>query len=48
MELAQKNCGTCVVADKEKIKREEGRTIGAMKEIAGWLDLPGLTACGSV
>lgn len=35
-------CGTCVVADKEKIKREEGRTIGAMKEIAGWLDLPGL------
>ena len=42
MELAQKNAELVLSQDKEKIKREEGRTIGAMKEIAGWLDLPGL------
>ena len=42
VELAQKNAELVLSQDKEKIKREEGRTIGAMKEIAGWLDLPGL------
>lgn len=41
-ELQQKNAELVLSQDKEKIKREEGRTIGAMKEIAGWLDLPGL------
>ena len=29
--------------DKERIKKEEGRTIGAMKEIAGWLNLSGIS-----
>ena len=33
-----KNTGR-VIQDREKLKREEGRTIGAMKEIASWLDL---------
>ena len=42
VELAQKNAELVLSEDKEKIKGEEGRTIGAMKEIAGWLDLPGL------
>ena len=42
VELAQKNAELVLSQDKEKIKREEGKTIGAMKEIAGWLDLPGL------
>ena len=42
VELAEKNAKMVLSQDKEKIKREEGRTIGAMKEIAGWLDLPGL------
>ena len=42
VELAQKNAELVLSQDKEKIKREEGRTIGAMKEIAGWLDLSGL------
>ncbi len=29
--------------DKEKIKREERRTIGAVKEVGQWLDLPGIS-----
>ncbi len=40
VELASKNARMVLSQDKEKIKREEGRTIGAMKEIAGLLDLP--------
>lgn len=40
VELAAKNAGLVLSQDREKIKREEGRTIGAAKEIAGWLDLP--------
>ena len=40
VELATKNARLVLSQDKEKLKREEGRTIGAMKEIAGWLDLP--------
>ncbi len=39
MELAAKNAHLVLSQDKEKIKREEGRTIGAMKEIAGWLQM---------
>ena len=39
VELAAKNAAMVLSQDKEKIKREEGRTIGAMKEIAGWLEL---------
>ena len=43
VELAAKNAQLTLSQDKEKIKREEGRTIGAMKEIAGWLRLEGLS-----
>ena len=39
MELAAQNAALVLRQDKEKIKREEGRTIGAVKEIAGWLGL---------
>ena len=41
VELAQKNAQMILDQDKEKIKKEEGRTIGAMKEIADLLNLPG-------
>ena len=40
VELAQKNAKRVLDQDKERIRREEGRTIGAMKEIAGLLNLP--------
>lgn len=39
VELAAKNAQMVLSQDREKIKREEGRTIGAMKEIAGLLGL---------
>ena len=39
VELAKKNAALVLSQDKEKIKREEGRTIGAMKEIASLLSL---------
>ena len=39
MELAAQNAKLVLSQDKERIKREEGRTIGAVKEIAGWLGL---------
>ena len=39
VELAQKNAKMVLDQDKERIRREEGRTIGAMKEIAGLLNL---------
>ncbi len=42
VELAKKNAALVLSQDKEKIKREEGRTIGAMKEIASLLGLPGI------
>lgn len=40
VELAQKNAQMVLTQDKERIRREEGRTIGAMKEIARLLGLP--------
>ena len=40
VELAQKNAKMVLDQDKERIRREEGSTIGAMKEIAGLLNLP--------
>ena len=40
VELARQNAAIVLGQDRERLKREEGRTIGAMKEIAGWLDLP--------
>ncbi len=39
VELAKRNAALVLSQDKERIKREEGRTIGAMKEIAALLDL---------
>ncbi len=39
VELAHRNAGMILENSKERIKREEGRTIGAAKEIAGWLGL---------
>lgn len=42
VELAQKNAQLVLAQDKEKLKREEGRTIGAMKEIEKWLDMKNL------
>lgn len=42
VELAAKNAALVLSQDKEKIKREEGRTIGALKEIAALLDMEGL------
>ena len=42
VELASKNAEMVLNQDKEKIKREEGRTIGAVKEIESLLGLKGL------
>ena len=39
VELAEKNARMVLIQDSEKIKREESRTIGAMKEIGNWLGL---------
>ncbi|MBF1040948.1 MAG: excinuclease ABC subunit C, partial [Lachnospiraceae bacterium] len=39
MELASQNASLILSQDKERLKREEGRTIGAVKEIAKLLDL---------
>ena len=40
VELAAENAAMVLRKDSERIKREEGRTIGAVKEIAGWLGMP--------
>ncbi len=40
VELALKNAQMVLDQDKERIKKEEGRTIGAMKEIAELIGLP--------
>ncbi len=40
VELAAQNAKLVLSQDREKLKREEGRTIGAVKEIARLLDLP--------
>ena len=40
VELAYQNAQMVLQRDKERIKREEGRTIGAVKEIAALLGLP--------
>lgn len=42
VELAQKNAELVLSQDREKIKREEGRTIGALKEIGRLLAMDGL------
>ncbi len=43
MELAAQNAELVLSKDKERIKREEGRTIGAVKEIESLLGIKGLT-----
>ena len=40
VELAAQNAKHILEQDRERLKREEGRTIGAVKEIAGLLGLP--------
>ena len=42
VELAQKNAELVLTQDREKIKREEGRTIGALKEIEKLLGMENL------
>lgn len=39
VELAKENAWMVLSKDRERIKREEGRTIGAVKEIEDWLRL---------
>lgn len=39
VELAARNAAIVLEQDRDRIKREEGRTIGAMKEITGLLEL---------
>ncbi|MDD7729667.1 MAG: excinuclease ABC subunit UvrC [Clostridia bacterium] len=42
VELAKENAQMVLSKDRERIKREEGRTIGAVKEVEDWLGLTGL------
>ena len=39
VDLAAQNAKLILSQDKERLKREEGRTIGAVKEISAWLGL---------
>lgn len=43
IELAHKNASLVLTQDTEKLRREEERTSGAMKEIADWLALDGIS-----
>ena len=43
VELAAQNAKLVLTQDKERIKREKGRTIGAVHEIEEWLDIEGLS-----
>ena len=42
VELAEKNAWMVLRTDRERLKREEGRTIGAVKELEKLLDLKGI------
>lgn len=42
VELAEENAKMVLSKDRERIKREEGRTIGAVKEVEDWLGLRGI------
>lgn len=42
VELAYRNAQMVLIQDGEKIKREQQRTVGAMEEIAGWINLSGV------
>lgn len=43
VELAKKNARMVLDTDRERLKREEGRTIGAVKELENLLGLPKIT-----
>ena len=43
VEMAGENARIVLQQDRDRIKREEGRTIGAMKEIAGLLGMDGIS-----
>lgn len=42
VELARENARMVLDKDRERIKREEGRTIGAVREVEEWLGLQGI------
>ncbi len=42
VELAYENAKMVLSKDRERIRREEGRTIGAVREVEGWLGLSGI------
>lgn len=42
VELAWENAKMVLSKDRERIKREEGRTIGAVREVESWLGLSGI------
>lgn len=42
VELAEKNASIILQKDAEKIRREEAKTIGAVREIENWLGLSGI------
>ncbi|MDY4693426.1 MAG: excinuclease ABC subunit UvrC, partial [Blautia sp.] len=42
VELAEENAKMVLSKDRERIRREEGRTIGAVHEVENWLGLTGL------
>lgn len=42
VELALENARMVLAKDRERIKREEGRTIGAVHEVENWLGLKGI------
>lgn len=43
VELALENARMVLEKDRERIRREEGRTIGAVREVEGWLGLSGIS-----
>ena len=48
VELAEKNAAMVLQKDKERLKREEGRTIGAVKELEKILGLSGISRMEAV
>lgn len=42
VEMAEENAKMVLTKDRERIKREEGRTIGAVREVEQWLGLSGI------
>ena len=48
VELALENARMVLAKDRERIRREEGRTIGAVHEVEEWLGLKKRGAHGSL